>query len=132
MWHNTITLEEKNLTEFEKKFQFRMNPEFREFLLTHNAGYPLPGTFTTTKKVRKMKQFLDFNDVESDEGAFEVNLRLRNKIGPKRIIVGIDQTGNFICLERNYARQYIVVWSHITGAFERCILDLPMFMRQIG
>ena len=132
MWRNIIALEDRKIAEFERKFQFRIHLVFREFLLTHNGGSPTPGTFPTAKMTRKMKYFLDFSDEDSDYGAFEINYRLRDKIGPKRIIVGIDHADNFICLERSYSRQYIVVWSHVTGEFERCLLDLPMFIRQIG
>lgn len=132
MWRGTRPVESAVLREFEMHFKFRIHPAFREYLSIHNAGFPSPGTFPTIVRERKMESFLDFTDRYTSGGAWKVNERLREKIGPKRIIVGTDSSANFICIERDYQEQYIVVWSHVTGKFERCLLDIPGFIRLIG
>lgn len=131
-WRNITVIHSFVLTEFERKFNFTIHKDFRAFLLEHNGGIPSPGIFPTTVRERKIARLLDFSDKFSSNGAWEINKRLREQIGPKRIVVGIDSTGNFICLERYYKRQQIVVWSHISGDFEECLLDIPAFLRTIS
>lgn len=132
MWRNTIPMESGELTEFENHFRFRIHPALREYLLQVNGGYPSPGTFRTEVRERRLIRLLDFRDKTSKDGAFAINNRLRSQIGSHRIVIGEEATGNFVCLERDGTKQYIVVWSHITGAFERSLLDIPAFLRIIG
>lgn len=132
MWRNKKPLEDATLAEFEKKFKFRIDKDLRGFLLLHNAGSPTPGTFPTSARERKLETFLDFSDKNSSHGAWAINKRLRDKIGEKRIIIGKDNTGNFICLERRYVNQNVVVWSHINNEFEASLIDIPAFLRRIG
>lgn len=138
MWMNTKQIPTATLREFETAFSFRINDRLRSFLLEHNGGATYSGSFfvniegTNKTKERCMDCLLDFSDRRSPDGAWEVNRRLRSKIGAKRIIIGRDKSNNLICLERDYKEQYIVVWSHITRSFDRCLLDLPAFIRAIS
>lgn len=132
MWRNIRPVEEKTIANFEKEFRFHLEPSLRQFLIDHNNGAPSPGTFTTTIRERRLEQFLDFSDVTSVRGAWELNRRLRERIGPKRIIIGVDANSNFVCVERDHKQQYIVVWSHVSGCFERCLADIPVFLQIIN
>ena len=131
-WRNIIPLEDSTLRKFEEVFDFNINRYFREFLLEHNGGIPSPGIFPTVARERKIARILDFSQKSSSRGAWAVNARLRDQLGPKRIVVGVDSAENFICIERKYKRQRIVVWSHVTGDFEECILDIPSFLQVLS
>ena len=120
------------LKDFETTFQFNITPMFREFLLEHNGGAPASGVFPTAVKERKLARMMDFSDRYSVRGAWAINRRLRGQIGEKRIIIGIDSLDNFICLERHYRHQTVVVWNHLTGEFEESRLDLPALLRCLG
>lgn len=132
MWRNTQPLSWDAMHDFEKAFHFRIDATMKEFLMANNAGYPTPGLFPTTTKERKLKRLLNFADTESEQEAWKINLRVREKIGEKRIVFAVDDNGNFLCLEREYMHQRIIVWSHITGTFEDCLLETPAFIRAIG
>lgn len=132
MWRNTIPCESAALTAFEKKFKFTIQSPFREYLLEHNFGISSPGTIPTAVRERRLAQLLDFRDQHNPKGAWAINSRLRDRIGPKRIVIGTDTSGNFVCLERDYQDQYIVVWSHISNNFERSLLDIPALIRAWG
>ena len=132
MWRNIIPCTSADLTAFEKKFKFTIQDPFRIYLLEHNSGIPSPGTIPTASRERRIAQLLDFRNSSNPKGAWETNLRLRDQIGSKRIVVGLDSSGNFICLERDYQEQYLVVWSHISGNFERSLLDIPALLRTWG
>ena len=132
MWRDVIPVSPSTLTEFEQQFHFRIQSPFREFLLDHNNGIPSDGTIPTKTKERKLSMFLDFSDRNPANSAWTVNKRLRDQIGEKRIVVGRERSGNLICLERNYKEQYIVVWSHITGEFERSLLEIPALLQSIN
>lgn len=132
MWMGIRPLSKQQLTDFEKKFNFNVTPVFRTFLLEHNAGIPNSAIFPTTVKERRLVRLLDFADRQAPTGAWAINQRLRNEIGEKRIIIGMDSLDNFVCLERYYRRQSIVLWNHLTGGFEESLLDISAFLRVIG
>ena len=132
MWRHTLPLDNLTLSEFERTFSFRIEPVFRSFLLEHNCGCVTPGVFSTVKCERKLWQLLNFADRTGTDGAWAINKRLQEQLGPMRIVVGLDIKGNFVCLEREHKRQKIVVWSHLSGEFEESILDIPAFLRVIG
>lgn len=132
MWRSIKPLSSQNLRDFEDEFRFNINPVFRNFLLEHNNGTPIPGAFPTITMERKITRFFDFADRYSKGEAWWVNKRLKNVIGPKRIIIGFDPMLNWICLERDHKRQYIVFWNHLNGEFEECLWDVPTFIRSIG
>ena len=132
MWRNVFPIESATLSAFEKKFHFNIQSPLREYLLEHNNGIPSPGTIPTVVRERHLVQLLDFRDPNNPKGAWATNARLRSEIGPQRIIIGTDISGNFVCLERDYQEQYIVVWSHISNNFERSLLDIPALIRAWG
>lgn len=132
MWRGIKPLPKLLLKDFETTFQFNITPVFQEFLLEHNGGIPTSGIFPTVVKERKIAKLLDFSDRYSANGAWAINRRLRTQIGEKRIIIGIDSLGNFLCLERHYKKQFVVVWNHLTGEFEESLLDIPALLRCIG
>ena len=132
MWRNTYPLTSVQLKNFETAFAFNITLVFRDFLMEHNGGVPTPGTFPTSGSNRRIQRFLNFYENISPSGAWAINRRLREKIGPKRIIFGVDSLGNFLCLERSYKRQFVVLWNHLTGEFEPCLWDIPAFLRGIG
>lgn len=131
-WHNVSPLSDDQLSAFERKFRFTIQADLRSYLLEHNNGKKLPDPFPTAGRAYQFAYFLDFSGPESPGGAWEINTRLRKRIGTKRIILGKDAGENWICLERNHKEQYIVVWSHITGNFERCLWDIPTFLQGLG
>ena len=132
MWRDIIPVSNTEIASFEQQFQFRIRSPFREFLIDHNNGIPSGGTIITQRRERKLAQFLDFSDSIPANSASAINKRLREQIGPKRIVVGRDRSGNLVCLERDYQEQYIVVWSHITGEFERSLQEMPTLLNAIN
>lgn len=132
MWRSIYPLDTSTIEEFEKKFHFSIDRDMRGFLLEHNGGVPSPGDFPTTVGFRQIARFLDFEDRITKNGAWAINQRLQKHLGKKRIIIGIDRSGGFLCLERDRCQQWISVWSHITGDFDRCLLDIPAFIRRIS
>lgn len=138
MWINIKPIKAAELRAFESEFSFRINQAVKSFLQEHNGGitysgdFPVVVTGTQQIKERRMDCLLDFSDRNDPDGAWEINRRLRKKIGDKRIIIGRDQKNNMICLERDRKEQYIVVWSHITREFDRCPLDIPAFLQAIS
>lgn len=132
MWRCCTPLTEQELHSFENAFKFKFTEDLRGFLLLHNAGIPSPGLFPTLNRERKLAQLLDLRKGTGKQDAWSVNERLRDLIGPKRIIIGQDSQNNFVCVERNQRQQKIVLWNHITDQFEECLLDIPVFLRQIG
>lgn len=131
MWRTTVPIEDRTLSQFEKHFHFRIQEDLRGFILDHNGGFTTPCVFPTNVKSRKFIQMLDFSPSNPD-GAWAVNERVRERIGEKRIVIGLDQKKNFVCVERNYKQQQIVVWSHVSGDFEPCLLDIPAFLRALN
>lgn len=132
MWRNIIRLEEPMLTKFENKFKFNFQEDLRGFILDHNGGTRTPAPFPTAERERKLTRLLDFSNPESSTGAWTLNQRLSSQLGDKRIIIGADQKGNFICVQRHLKQQSIVLWSHVSGDFEDCLLDIPAFLRAIS
>lgn len=120
------------LKAFEDHFDFHIMPAFRVWLLEHNAGIPKNTELATAKKNRHISYIMDFSRNAGASGAWKSTERCRKEIGNTRIIVGIDNLGNFICLSRHYRHQQIELWNHITGEFEPCLLDISAFIRLIG
>lgn len=131
MWRNTTPIDHITVKDFEDAFKFRINSDFRGFLMEHNGGSPGNGVFPTVTRERCLDHLLDFSDKTSNRGAWMINKRMREEIGPKRIVIGKDIQGNFVCLERNYQEQYVVVLSHISGDYERSVLEIPALLRAI-
>lgn len=130
MWRNIKKADEKAMSQFERHFDFAICDNLRGFLIEHNGGSTTPCAFQTDRAERKLVRLFDFSQPTSS--AWEINERLRDQIGTKRIIIGADQKGNFVCVEREYSRQTIVVWSHVSGLFESCLLSIPAFLRAIN
>lgn len=131
MWRNISDLSNTDLREFESSFHFVIDPIFREFLLSHNNGIPGNAEIQTQTRKRQIGRIYDFSRT-ADATAWKINTRLRPVIGDKRIIIGEDITGNFICLNRHYRHQYLSVWSHVQNNFEECILDIPTLLKYIN
>lgn len=132
VWRNRRPILSAQLSGFETKFGFRICGPMRTFLLENNAGFPTPGLFPTTVRERKLSFLLDFSNTSHPDGAWAINARLRNQIGPKRIIIGRDTLGNYVCIEREHKQQRIVLWNHVTNDFELCLWDIPMFLRYVA
>lgn len=131
MWRNTVSISSAQLRDFETRFKFKIDPIMREYLIDNNSGHIADGSFQTTSRMRRLERFLNFADRNSPDGAWSINERLRPVIGKNRIIIGIDVTGNYVCLEKSGSKQQIVVWSHITGDFEQSLLDIPALLRTL-
>lgn len=131
MWRNITPITDAQMSAFEKNFDFRIAQPLREFLIDHNGGAPTPGTFPTTVRERKLEYFLDFSDL-SYKGAWGINQRVRKHIGPKMLVIGIDFLGNYVCIQREYKQQEIVLWNHVTNNYEKCLHSIPAFIRTIG
>ncbi len=114
-------LKETTIKQFEDKFDFHFCPEIRQFLLQNNAGSS-NGSIFTTKMMRTFSCLYDFSENATSNSAWEINRRLRNRIGEKRIIIGKDVQKNYICVERNRREQKIVVWSHVSNEFDPCLM----------
>ena len=132
MWLDSIPVAAEGLRSFEEAFRFKIDSDFKQYLAERNGGMPMDGRFPTAVKERKLAQLLDFTDMRSNNGAWAVNKRMRKRIGVKRIVIGIDPANNYICLERNYREQFVVVYNLWSCDFERSLLDLSAFMRAIG
>ena len=129
VWLNPTPVSEEAMRNFELHFRFRINKNLRLFLMDHNGASCYPGSFPTEKTTRNLATLLDFSDETAPKGAWAVNKKLRNFLGPNRIIIGQDQKCNHVCIEKDRNRQKIVVWSHISNQFEECLLDIPGFIR---
>lgn len=132
MWRNTNPAVQETLRSFERAFHFPIDRDLRAFLALHNGGSPCPGTFPTTHRERKLFRLLDFQDRKSEHSAWIVNKRLQAALGEPYIGIGIDNTGNFLCLTGKQNKQRIVLWLHTTNEFADCLWDIPAFMRYIG
>lgn len=131
MWRGLKPASEQDMREFESAFQFRFAEPLRGFLLEHNAGIPLRGEFPVISKQRKLSYLLDITDKRTNLGAWTVNNRVRKKIGPKTIVIGVDTLGNFVCVQRHYRQQSISLWNHLTGEFEESLWDIQTFLRNM-
>lgn len=132
MWRDTLPVTYTAFNSFEQQFHFKIQEPFREFLMDHNNGIPSDGEILTVKGTTRIARFLDFSGLIQTNSAWEINKRLRPLIGPKRIVVGKDRSDNYICLERSHKEQYLVIWSHITGEFDRFIPDIPTWIASIN
>lgn len=132
MWSNLSPITNTQMNLFESHFSFRINPPLRDFLLDHNGGTPTPGIFPTNIRNREIAYLLDFRESRSDKSAWTVNQRVRRLIGPKRLVIGVDSLGNFICIEREHKQQEIVVWNHVTNKFEKAQWNIPVLLQSLG
>lgn len=132
MWRNVSEISNTQMNLFESQFSFRINPPLRDFLLCHNGGSPSPGIFPTTVRNREIAYLLDIADAKSEKGAWAVNRHVRRLITPKRLVIGVDTLGNYVCIEREHKQQQIVLWNHVTNAFEACLWDIPLFLQSLG
>lgn len=130
MWRNIHLLTDLEMRHFEEHFAFTVTPPLRQFLIDHNGGYPSSGSFPTVVRERKLEYLLNFAD-PSSRGAMEINRRLRKHLGPKMIVIGCDDLGNYVCVQRDYKQQNIVLWNHVTNMYEPCLWDIPTFLRNI-
>ena len=131
-WLGIRPISSAELTAFEDHFDFRITPVFRTWLLEHNAGFPKNIELPTTKRMREFRRVLDFSNRTGKLEAWKCTERCRDSLGSTRIPFGFDAGGNFVCLERHYRHQQIVVWNHITDEFEPCLLDIPTFIKYMG
>lgn len=131
-WLGVRPISSAELTAFEDHFDFRITPVFRTWLLEHNAGLCKSTELPTANKVYHFIRMLDFSKNAGVTEAWKSTERCRTDLGETRIPIGMDAVGNFVCLQRHYKHQDIVVWNHITGAFEPCLLDIPTFIRFAG
>lgn len=132
MWRNTNPISSAQMRSFEQFFSFRINEPLREFLLTHNAGSPIPGEFNTNIRSRRLERLLDISDETSPIGAWAINRRLRKLIGPKRVILGIDDKGNYLCVSRERKQQHFEIWNHVSDQFEESAWEIPQFLSYVG
>ena len=132
MWYGASVLSFAQLNLFEKHFQFTFDPALHTFLLEHNGGSVSPGVFPTAVRERRLVKLLDFSSQEDKKGAWQINAKHRNLITEKRIIIGTDDKGNYVCVEQDYRHQMIVVWNHLTDSFEPCLWEIPAFLKYIG
>ena len=132
MWVNTCPLTCSQLSSFEKAFRFTFHHDLQAFLKAHNAGSTTSGIFPTAVRERELVQLFDFSDQQDKKGAWGINKAHRKALTEKRIIIGTDNLGNYVCVEREHKQQKIVVWNHVTDQFEPCLWDISMFSRYIG
>lgn len=132
MWRGLKPVSEQDMRDFESAFQFHFAVPLRGFLLEHNAGIPLHGDFPVKSKQRRISYLLDIADRNTNLGAWAVNNRVGKKTGPKTIVIGVDTLGNFVCVQRHYRQQSIVLWNHLTGEFEESLWDMQTFLRNMA
>ena len=138
MWKDITHVSSQSLQEFENHFRFKINEDLQLFIQDHNAGFYMGPSFPvvledgSTVKDIQLDRFFDFSVKTGPNSAWVVNKRVRKQIGNKRIVIGRDRKNNLICLERDYQRQYVAVWSHVSMSFHRCLLDLAGFMKVVS
>lgn len=125
MWRNCIPLDPNTFSTFEKAFAFRVAEPLRNFLLTYNGGKTHQCTLTTAVKERRVAALLDFSE---GGNAWEINRRMRKILGERYIVIGIDHSENFICVQRELRQQRLAVWNHVSGELELCTESIPFLL----
>ena len=122
MWSFCSPIESETLKRFETAFNFTIQSPLRGFLLSHNAGRTRQCSLTTTVKERRLAALMDFSE---GGNAWQINRRLRKKLGNKIIVIGTDRSDNFLCVRRTLRKQEFVIWNHITDTLEECTEEIP-------
>ena len=82
-------------------------------------------SLTTTVKERRLASILDFTP---EGNAWEINRRLRKKLGKKLLAIGMDKSDNYLCVQRNLRKQTLVIWNHITDSLEESVDETPIVL----
>lgn len=125
MWNHCNPINSDTLKAFETSFDFAINAPLRDFLLVHNGGKTRVCSLTTTVKERRLASILDFTP---GGNAWEINRRLRKKLGKKLLAIGMDKSDNYLCVQRNLRKQTLVIWNHITDSLEESVDETPIVL----
>ena len=125
MWIHCNPITSNTLKAFETSFDFVINAPLRDFLLDHNGGKTRLCSLTTMVKERQLASILDFT---SGGNAWEINRRLRKRLGKKILAIGMDKSDNFLCVQRNLRKQTLVIWNHITDSLEESVNETPIVL----
>lgn len=125
MWNFYIPIESAILEEFETHFDFHITPPLRDFILTHNGGKTHCCVLQTSVRERRIESILDFSNKEATWGA---NKRMRHLLGNRIIVIGMDKSGNFLCVRRTLRNQEFVIWNHVTNSLEECTMEIPLIL----
>lgn len=133
MWHyiSTVPLPSEELLEaFERKFYFRIPEGLKKFLCACNGGQPVPpapgAAYNTSIGERSIRHLLSFNPDDA-MNAWDVNRKMRETLGPRRIAFAVDNKGDLLCLQRDHKQRSLVMWSFQTFRFENVEICLGEF-----
>ncbi len=102
---------------FEQQLGFTLPEDFRSFLLRYNGGKPIPSAFLLRKRTGPYSDSL-VHRLEGLEPSERAGLRWLHSFMQYRLpvgflAIGIDPTGNFICLGLDSdARGRVYFWDH--------------------
>jgi hypothetical protein len=113
-------LKESVLVLYEKKWGYKLPEPYRDFLLSHNGGYPEPDAFNFKNKDTgsSVDRFLGI-DIGEYDNLIEYLENYKNRIPNDLFPIAHDPGGNLICIcisGDNYGK--IFFWDHDIEADE--------------
>jgi len=120
--HTCGEIPESTLSEFEKYFGGRLPPDFREFLLAHNAREIEPGTLPVTSvpgnPTVAVKELCCFCKGQSCD-YYYIFKKFYSRIPPGFIPIARDPGGNLFIMSLNETeRGAVYFWEHEAEADE--------------
>ncbi len=114
------------LDDLEIDYCFKMESDFKEFIIKNNAAYPSPNAFDKPRKDLVLSNLLSFNK-EDDESVYSViNLFVKN--GKLTMLpFATDGFGNMICIKG----KQILFWNHENGNAQIVADSLGTFLQML-
>ncbi len=117
----------RDINLLENNFDIKLPEDYKNFLLTHNGGYPEKDcySFIDVENASNLKRFLAFYDIKVDfhvqiyDDLVKEYLKLKDRIPQECIPIARDSGGNYVCLGikgSEYGKVYF--WDHEEEADE--------------
>lgn len=102
------------LAAFEKELGVSLPDEYRQFLLEHNGGTPVPAGFRVAGEgMSSVENLYGLNDGPDYQQLQEIGVIYRRRMPPGLLPIGDDPNGNVLCLGLAQAcRGHVLFWDH--------------------
>ena len=116
------------IARFEEAFSFHFHDSaLKDFLACHSGEAVRSGHIKASGEDMELSSILSFTAQEGANSAWAVNKWVRRDIGKKRIAIASGTYGDYLCVEREWQNQHLVIYNCQNGQIRSASISIADF-----